>query len=332
LDEAMSHRMIAQNRTTGQMRSFNPYRDMSDLALLIETAFADELAITGSRTVEDLRQMALWGPALPVVSTLTSLFGGVVWVERGHLVGNVSISVDKDGATWTMSNVAVLPEFRGRGIAGQMVNMAIEQIRARQGRRILLQVRSDNAAAQALYKHRGFRIYDTWHELELARQQWPRAVGPLRKGLRGVRAADAHRLLRLAWECSSSKAREVRPPEARRFRRGVWETVRRYAQALCCGVHQFEVLGESGDAIVAFAALTANLLRGPHELVLQVAPQERGQWETDLAVSVLEAARSVPRYRVRTYTVASHPQAVASLQSLGFRTLRVLDQMVCDVG
>ena len=157
----------ARRSYASNIRPLNPHRDLEALATLIETAFGPELALTGSTMVRDLRQFALLGPLLRVAQVIGTLFSGYVWIEDDELVGNVSLSQDRDPGIWHLSNVAVLPEFRGRGIAGSLVDAATAHVRRCRGKRIMLQVRSENTRALAMYRHRGFATVDVLHELNL---------------------------------------------------------------------------------------------------------------------------------------------------------------------
>ena len=56
--------------------------------------------------------------------------------------------------------VADAPEYRGRGIAQQLIEAAHRQARQRGCRRVVLEVRCDNAAALALYQRRGYRAVE----------------------------------------------------------------------------------------------------------------------------------------------------------------------------
>ena len=108
-----------QTAPPSHIRPFNPAYDLGDLATLIETAFGAELSITGSNMVRDMRQMALWGPMLWLTGPASSLLKGYVWIEDGRLVGNVSVTAESGKAgDWSISNVAVLPEYRGEGSPG----------------------------------------------------------------------------------------------------------------------------------------------------------------------------------------------------------------------
>ena len=53
-------------------------------------------------------------------------------------------------------NIAVHPDFRRRGIAQMLVEQLVAKLKARQSLRLMLEVRSSNMGAQALYEKMGF--------------------------------------------------------------------------------------------------------------------------------------------------------------------------------
>lgn len=54
-------------------------------------------------------------------------------------------------------NLAVVPEYRGRGLGAALLDAGLAAVTARGGSEIFLEVRASNAVAQALYARRGFR-------------------------------------------------------------------------------------------------------------------------------------------------------------------------------
>ena len=60
------------------------------------------------------------------------------------------------GPEWEIENVAVAPDFRGRGIGRALVCAAIEGARSLNAEAVFLEVRASNAAARALYARCGF--------------------------------------------------------------------------------------------------------------------------------------------------------------------------------
>jgi ribosomal-protein-alanine N-acetyltransferase len=55
-------------------------------------------------------------------------------------------------------NIAVVPEERGRGLGGQLLDQALTTLKSRGGRSVFLEVRASNQVAQALYRSRGFSV------------------------------------------------------------------------------------------------------------------------------------------------------------------------------
>jgi len=78
-------------------------------------------------------------------------------------VGTVDGSLVGYAVVWYMlgeaelGNLAVSPEWRGRGIGGRLLEFAVEKARERGTRRIYLEVRMSNEVARSLYEARGFQ-------------------------------------------------------------------------------------------------------------------------------------------------------------------------------
>ena len=316
-----------QGRFSGPIRPFDPGRDLSGLASLIEVSFGSELAAAGSQMVQDMRQLALWGPAVRVIGPAIPLFTGFVWVENDEIVGNVSISRDGPPGSWGLSNVAVMPEFRGRGIAGRLVDAAIGYVRQRGGRQILLQVRVDNAHALELYLRRGFHTYDTLHEMDLSHRHWVVPLDELHAAVRRPRIGDARGIHDVVVRSTPSEVLLRRPAPTHALRRGLWSRVWRGLFLGLTGQQRLELVVERAGDIVAYTCTAAHLVRRPQELELYVLSEARGTCEQVLVDRLL---RIVPPYAtgsIRACLSASHPEGVSALNALGFRTLRVLAQM-----
>ena len=73
------------------------------------------------------------------------------------MVGNVSLQQgDDSGLRWRITNVGVLPEYRGRGIARTLMRETLREIARRAGAWAILQVRAGNELAHRLYLELGF--------------------------------------------------------------------------------------------------------------------------------------------------------------------------------
>jgi ribosomal protein S18 acetylase RimI-like enzyme len=323
---------VGQHTARYPIRPFSLAHDLAALADLIEVAFGPELRVTGSHMVEDMRQVAQWGPVLHLVPGGAAFLTGYVWIEDRRLIGNASISNDDKAGVWTLSNVAVAPDQRGRGIAGHLVDAAIAHVRYRQGKRLFLEVRSDNASAIEMYAKRGFVRYDTVHELTLSATRWPIVVGAKRERLRGPRYSDGHRLLRLAMASVPEAVVRYRPPEARDFAQGWMRALRAAWRLALQGQDTVELVGPPRGELRAHGRVAVQLLRGLHQLELYVHPEERGLWEQELVHGLLMRIRHAPRSQVAARISEAHPEALGALHAVGFDTRRVLDQMVLVCG
>ena len=58
---------------------------------------------------------------------------------------------------WELENIAVLPEFRRCGVGAALLSALLDEARARQADRILLEVRLSNRSAIRLYEQGGFQ-------------------------------------------------------------------------------------------------------------------------------------------------------------------------------
>lgn len=75
--------------------------------------------------------------------------------ENGKVIGYCGFwQVADEG---DVTNIAVLPEFRRRGIGGKLLNTLIEAAKELKLELITLEVRKSNTAAKNLYKKYGFK-------------------------------------------------------------------------------------------------------------------------------------------------------------------------------
>jgi ribosomal-protein-alanine N-acetyltransferase len=61
------------------------------------------------------------------------------------------------GPEWELENIAVLPEFRRRGVGGELLSALLQHARSLGAEQILLEVRASNESAIRFYKLSGFQ-------------------------------------------------------------------------------------------------------------------------------------------------------------------------------
>mgnify|MGYP000843550412 CR=1 FL=1 len=149
-------------RFDSHIRAIELRRDLASVADLIDLCFADHMDAEGRDYIRHVRQIArglgnfFAEGTTPENSQLP--FHGYLWEENGMIVGNLTlIQVRKiDRRTYLIANVAVHPDWRGRGIGRQLTERAIAHVRAHEGQKIHLQVRADNPSAIHIYQELGF--------------------------------------------------------------------------------------------------------------------------------------------------------------------------------
>lgn len=153
------------------IRAIDIRHDLAAIADLIEIAFAGQMDAEGRDYLRHIRQISRsLGSYILDGNTPESSqfpFHGYLWEEDGRIIGNLTLIPVRKRSTRTyfIANVAVLPAFRGRGIARQLTDRAISHIKANQGRQVFLQVRLDNPVAQHIYYESGFEEFarrTTW--------------------------------------------------------------------------------------------------------------------------------------------------------------------------
>ncbi len=156
------------------IRPFDIGRDLRPVAELIADAFSTELDARGKAALREMRVMSHISGLLkllnPGPSELDDVFGGFVWVDRGQIIGNVTVQrADKFGTRWQIANVAVAPQHRGHGIARRLMRQALDHVEHSHGEWVVLQVYEHNKVAHGLYERLGFEEIGATVTLRLAR-------------------------------------------------------------------------------------------------------------------------------------------------------------------
>jgi GNAT superfamily N-acetyltransferase len=332
----MAAQMLAPRSPNEGIRPFLIQRDLPQLASLIEVAFQPELDRTGNLIVAEMRQLARAGPLLWLLGAsqtmLSPLLGGYVWTANGQLVGNVTLSLEnRRRGLWTISNVAVHPDFRGRGIARQLMEVALQEANSKGAQLIALEVRTDNVAAQRLYRELGFEVYDTTSELSLPAHNWPERTTlpslPLRKRCSG----DGQGLYNLLRAATPGKAQEVRPIPVHHYRMGMERRLTRWLDDLLYRRRSADWVLEENGPIVAWLQLTGQYRQAAHRLQITVHPERRGVVEEELLAAGLYRLNRFPAREIVSTISTSHSEAQQAYRNAGFRTVRLLDQMRLDL-
>jgi len=310
------------------LRPMDVARDLAGVADVLAESFRGEMDTVGERAVREMRMMSWLGPLawwFDLFMPLSEGFSpGYVWVEQGRVVGNATVRrAPASGWGFVFGNVAVLPEYRGRGIARRLMEACLDKARSDNGQWAALEVREDNAPAYHLYMSLGFK--QTGAIAQLRRE----AIGPIvdKAGLpfgarvRKPRVSEESQVLALAHAATPEGLRWAEPLRESDFVFG-WE--RRLDLWLAGRRESWWVVESNGRLVGAAEAETYH------------NPSEEGRlrmWVTgssDCHNILLDAALSAREAASRPMLVA-HPaadvEALRAFERYGFRPVRTLAHM-----
>jgi GNAT superfamily N-acetyltransferase len=193
-----------RSASTDGLQPLRLARDWRQVIDLIEVAFGENLDVEARRALHSMRLPPLLAPFIGLLDSLAlpgeGMMPGFVWLERGRVVGTASVRrVHPFKQGWLVSNVAVHPDFQGRGIGRGLLEASMDYAQAYGAKWIILQVRRDNRAARRLYESLGFRQVGEVLRLRKADADWGKVSLPT-AGLRPARWSDGSALSRLARE------------------------------------------------------------------------------------------------------------------------------------
>lgn len=160
--------------------------------------------------ISTLKSFKRFWPLIKLVQNVSpairNIFRGYIWEEDGKPVGLVNCASRGNTDNWVIGNVAVLPEYRRRGIARKLVEAAIDLIKQADGDTITLDVISNNVPAYSLYKKLGFEHFSG--EVELQNFADAPTTAPV---LPQNQTTDPYDLA--IWEPRYQLAKQIVPPE-----------------------------------------------------------------------------------------------------------------------
>jgi ribosomal protein S18 acetylase RimI-like enzyme len=310
------------------LQPFDPRRDLRQVAELVGSVFAEELGANGRGALQEMRVVGQFSPVLGNLMSLAlfeNFVSGYVWISNGRVVGNVTLQrADAGGARWRISNVAVAPNCRRRGIGRELITAALREIAFHGGSWAVLQVRTDNPIARQMYESLSFTdvCRDGIWKLPLLPDRLPNPDPGVR--LDPLRVTAWQERFDLAQSARSSLAHWVSPLYPVDYQAGVGQLLGEFLGRLT-GIAQTERWGvREGAKLLGAVETRASITSSTHSLRFTVQPQARGQLESVLIAQGLRSLAGMPKRTVITEHSGDHAEGVAALEAAGFRAQRVL--------
>lgn len=169
--------------------------DKEDLARTIQTL----------RHIWPLIRLAQW-----ISKPMRDFARGFVWEEDRQIGGAVITQRSGSTNTWTIVTVGVLPAFRRRGLAKELLTRTLDDIRSRGGTHITLSVIAQNVPAYSLYRDLGFEHYSSEISYYLSPQDSIVAPTPISDYTEAT-------LDRFDWEKPYDLAQRITPDEVSKY-------------------------------------------------------------------------------------------------------------------
>ena len=327
---------IAVSDSDSGPRPINLRKDVQGVLSLLNVVFRPTLDATGQRTLNNLSLSNQPWIILRLRQLADDFVPGFVWEEAGKIVGNVSLLTTKVRDRYVVANVAVHPAYRRRGIARDLMELAIDKIRGRGGHEVLLQVEENNSPAISLYNQLGFKIVGnmtSWRR-SLSRM----ALLPLSPGEKGVGDGSSILLRPLrrgewaaAWRLDrASMHPDLHWPEP--LPRDAYKTgVLRWLGDLFSGRRAETWVAWSSEAEMVGLGTILSQWGRSHTLSLRVHPTWRGRIERVLLAKLLRRLHYLPRRSVRVEHPADDDVTTRLLREADFSVRRTLTVMKLDL-
>jgi ribosomal protein S18 acetylase RimI-like enzyme len=313
-----------------------PSRDLRSVIALIEEAFTNQLDLRGQKALRELKAMSRLGPLLWLLDRLSpefhETFSGFVWVEEGHVVGNVTVNRPNwRSRRWFISNLAVGRAYQGQGVARELMQAAIGMARDRGGELVTLQVRADNIPALKLYNNLGFEELLGTTELQLERVEQIALVPAEGFALRQRDYSEWYKEYELARAATPSSEQQARAKGSlfseEDFRKGFGDRVFDWLDDIFAGQRTYRLAVDEGDRFIATLTVRASWWGRRHDLKMMVHPDYRGRLEEMLVTKALALLGNYPRRGVAVKMSTSHQEAIETLKRYGFMEEKTLVQM-----
>lgn len=180
-------------------------RDFEGIKQIFELAFTEEYQRREVDIVRRIEKIESIYPLVKLLSVFPNPYQHVFTVhvieDADRIAGMAQMSPRNEEQTrWHVDNIAVHPDFRGKGVAQQLLNDVFAYYSERGALRFTLEVDTENAPAIKLYEKLGFRRFSTLYYHKLSAKQLGRYREPelleVHAGLRERRASDTEAI----WE------------------------------------------------------------------------------------------------------------------------------------
>lgn len=316
------------------IRPFDLRHDLNGMIDLIEVAFAEDEARLGQSLRAEFQSARKMLPLVLILERISDTFrhnfDGFVCEDQGRIIALVNAArAGLNKKRWEIGNVATHPDYRGKGLARQLVNRCIEHARQYGAEICVLDVRDDNQPAYKLYESLGFLHYDSNIDLKLETLPQVQAL-PLPDGysLRTMKFTEWQPRYDLAVRETPPEVQEFLPVNISDYRLTLIERAMQPLAIKLQKIDSYRWAVEKEGKLVGYVSLTARQLpKLNHRLLLRVDPQHLKELTEPLLTLALEKLQAYPRQNVLTSVRKNNQFQREVLKKYGFEEVFVMHRM-----
>jgi len=255
------------------------YSDFEDLKKIFAICFTDEYQPRGINIVKRIEKWQKLYVVIKFLATFNNPYQHVFNVhvyedEDGKIAGLIQTSArSKDQTRWHIENIAVLPEYRGKGIAKKLINYVFDTYTSKGANRFTLEVDIKNQNAIKLYESIGFRKYTTIHYHKLNSKKiddFKAEKVTIPEGFRPYKPSDLQLHFDLYTACTPSSVRIVDQKNLQDFEKNPLEQMSNYIKEVLKKSCHHHFVVEKNNTLVASLEITAQYRKIPHIVRLLV--------------------------------------------------------------
>jgi ribosomal protein S18 acetylase RimI-like enzyme len=315
------------------IRPFDLRRDMDAMVDLIEIVFADDEARLGQSFRAEFQSARKVLPLKLILGrisdTFQHTFDGFVCEEQGRIIALVNVSrAGLNKKRWEIGNVATHPDYRGKGLARQLVNRTIEHAREHGAEICVLEVRDDNLPAYKLYESLGFIHYDSNIDLKLETLSTVQTLPMPGFSLRTMKFTDWEPRYDLALRETPPAVQEFLPVNISDYRVTLIEQVVQPLTMSLQKIDSYRWAAEKEGTLGGYISLAAR--RTPklsHYLILRVDPQYQQELNEPLLTLGLNKFQAYPRQNILTSVRKDNQLQRDLFKKYGFEEVFVLHRL-----
>jgi len=314
---------FSASQSSGGLRHINPNKDFPQLVELLRVVFGQELKDDGQlfgNAQSSQNPAFLWR----FDPQLARLSPGFVWEIDNRIIGNVTLLPSRPYGRFLVANVAVHHDYRRQGYARLLMNAAVQDVRDRHGREILLQVVHDNERAISLYRSMGFDCLGsmtTWQTSVSRIRDLP--IGEQRIKVQPLHMRRWQEAYQLDCQALDPDLNWPEPQRADYYKTGLWRRFFGFMNAN--SAHTFVTL--DNDSQLSGLTTVHSEWGRPHQITVRIHPSRQGQLELPLLNSAIKRVRNLARRNIRLIHNADDQAMNQLLPSANFGRQRTLTHM-----